>query len=168
MPSLTLLNITPEIARQLQDAPAFERWHGVTLGDEIARIRDVVQQNEAFRHLTGAPTLWGAYLAIDVESRQVVGTCGFKGVPAPTGEVEIAYYTFPAFEGRGVGTAMAAELVAIARRSGARGVIAHTLPEPNASTRILGRLGFAHAGTVVDPEDGPVWRWEQAREAAGA
>jgi hypothetical protein len=24
------------------------------------------------------------------------------------------------------------------------------------------KLGFAHLGQVVDPEDGPVWRWERA------
>jgi hypothetical protein len=35
-------------------------------------------------------------------------------------------------------------------------------PERNASVRILEKLGFAHLGQVVDPEDGPVWRWERA------
>src|SRR6266702_2366495 len=40
-------------------------------------------------------------------------------------------------------------------------VRAHTLPEENASTRVLLKCGFRHLGTVVDPEDGPVWRWER-------
>jgi hypothetical protein len=44
----------------------------------------------------------------------------------------------------------------------ARTVRAHTLPERNASVRILEKLGFAHLGQIVDPEDGPVWRWERA------
>jgi [ribosomal protein S5]-alanine N-acetyltransferase len=35
------------------------------------------------------------------------------------------------------------------------------LPERNPSVRILERLGFAHLGQVVDPEDGLVWRWER-------
>jgi ribosomal-protein-alanine N-acetyltransferase len=39
-------------------------------------------------------------------------------------------------------------------------VRAHTLPEVNASTRVLLKCGFRHVGTVVDPDDGPVWRWE--------
>ena len=36
-------------------------------------------------------------------------------------------------------------------------------PEPNASTRVLLKNGFRHCGMVVDPEDGPVWRWELNR-----
>ena len=56
---------------------------------------------------------------------------------------------------------MAAELVAIARASQwIRQVIAHTLPEPNASTRVLVKNGFRNAGPVLDPDDGRVWRWE--------
>ena len=40
-------------------------------------------------------------------------------------------------------------------------VLAHTLPEANASTAVLERLGFACEGLVTDPEDGPVWRWSR-------
>jgi RimJ/RimL family protein N-acetyltransferase len=39
---------------------------------------------------------------------------------------------------------------------------AHTLPEPNASTRILEKLGFLKSGDAMDPDAGPVWRWERA------
>jgi RimJ/RimL family protein N-acetyltransferase len=42
-------------------------------------------------------------------------------------------------------------------------VCAHTLPQPNDSTRVLARCGFRHAGEVTDPEDGLVWRWEKTR-----
>jgi|SRR6267378_2525891 len=38
---------------------------------------------------------------------------------------------------------------------------AHTLPLSNPSTRVLQKCGFRHIGAVVDPEDGPVWRWER-------
>mgnify|MGYP006144882195 CR=1 FL=1 len=40
-------------------------------------------------------------------------------------------------------------------------VIAHTLPELNASGVILTRNGFTRTGEVIDPDDGPVWRWER-------
>ncbi|MGH7631966.1 MAG: hypothetical protein ACREOF_21740 [Gemmatimonadales bacterium] len=30
----------------------------------------------------------------------------------------------------------------------------------NASARVLEKLGFRRLGEVIDPEDGPVWRWE--------
>ena len=75
--------------------------------------------------------------------------------------VEIAYMTFPAFEGQGHATAMAAALVEIAESAGAAMAIAHTLPEENASNRALQRNGFSYAGEVMDPEDGLIWRWER-------
>jgi RimJ/RimL family protein N-acetyltransferase len=38
---------------------------------------------------------------------------------------------------------------------------AHTLPEMNASCRVLEKAGFKRLGEVIDPEDGLVWRWER-------
>lgn len=103
---------------------------------------------------------WGTYFAYEVETGRIVGTCGFKARPSPDGMVEIAYYTFPPFEGRGFATEMANILVARAVSSIDVGeIIAHTLPEPNASTRILERCAFQRAGEHIDPEDGPIWRW---------
>jgi RimJ/RimL family protein N-acetyltransferase len=75
--------------------------------------------------------------------------------------VEIAYYTFAEFEGQGIATAMAAELVEMAAREGVALVRAQTLPEVNASCRILGKLGFRNIGTVMHPEDGEVWEWHR-------
>jgi RimJ/RimL family protein N-acetyltransferase len=45
-------------------------------------------------------------------------------------------------------------------RAGTPIVRAHTLPERNASTRILEKCGFTFRGEILDPEDGLVWRWE--------
>lgn len=39
-----------------------------------------------------------------------------------------------------------------------RQIIAHTLPETNASTRVLKKVGMHFVGEVLDPEDGRVWR----------
>ena len=75
------------------------------------------------------------------------------------GEVEIAYYTFPHREGRGIATAMVNELTQRASRCVSR-VIAHTLPIENASAKVLRRCGYQRAGEVIDPEDGLVWRWQ--------
>ena len=79
--------------------------------------------------------------------------------PNAAGEAELAYMTFPAFEGRGHATAMIALLAGIADAAGVL-PIAHTLPVENASNKALRRNGFAFAGAVEDPEDGLVWRWE--------
>ena len=101
---------------------------------------------------------WLGYLALS-EGR-VVGSCGFKSPPV-SGEVEIAYFTFPGFEGRGIASAMARELMALAVAS-APGitVTAQTLRERGASSRILEKLGFRLRGDVTHPEDGEVWEWE--------
>ena len=45
---------------------------------------------------------------------------------------------------------------------GVRLVCAHTLPESPASQGVLTKCGFKFAGERVDPEDGPVWRFERA------
>jgi RimJ/RimL family protein N-acetyltransferase len=91
---------------------------------------------------------------------EAIGICAFKSAPSPAGEVELAYMTFPAHERRGHATAMIALLADIADQAGIM-PIAHTLPEENASNHALRRNGFAFAGEVEDPEDGPVWRWER-------
>ena len=100
---------------------------------------------------------WIGYLAIYKES--VVGTCAFAAPPAD-GTVEIAYFTFPQFEGQGIATAMAGRLIAIANETNARiQVTAHTLPEENASTAVLRKLAFNLDGPTEHPVDGRIWRW---------
>jgi ribosomal-protein-alanine N-acetyltransferase len=102
---------------------------------------------------------WIGYLA--EEEDVLVGTCAFKTPPNTEG-VEIAYFTFPGHEGRGVATRMTAHLIEIAASRGVP-VRAQTLPEENASTRILGKFGFQFAGTAQDPDPdvGEVWEWKR-------
>jgi [ribosomal protein S5]-alanine N-acetyltransferase len=95
----------------------------------------------------------------------VVGSAGFKAAPTEDGMVEIAYGIAPEHRGKGFATETAEALTLYAFRSGlVRLVRAHTLPEPNASTRVLTKCGFEKIGEVIDPEDGLVWRWEKAIE----
>jgi len=103
-----------------------------------------------------------------VESRSdgiAVGNCGFKGPPDDSGTVEIAYEITPEYQGRGFATEAARALAEFALQEGALQegalqVIAHTLRDRNASTRVLEKSGFSWIGDVIDPDDGPVWRWE--------
>jgi len=107
------------------------------------------------------------FLLVHRTSESVIGRCGFKGPPGPDGVVEIAYGVAPEHQGKGYATEAAEALVAYAFSSGlVRVVRAHTLPEPNASTRVLTKSGFRRVGEVVDPEDGLVWRWERSNEAS--
>jgi RimJ/RimL family protein N-acetyltransferase len=161
--SITLTPITPSLQESLADPRQFESRHGVQLG-----ARNIVGQNLAFLAAVPRDAPWGAYLTIDQASRLlVVGACAFKSGPTPEQTVEIAYYTFPDYEGRGFGAAMASELCRIANESGqVERVIAHTLPEPNASNSLLRKAGFSHVGEVIDPDDGHVWRFERPCRSA--
>ncbi|MDP9336447.1 MAG: GNAT family N-acetyltransferase [Actinomycetota bacterium] len=108
---------------------------------------------------TGAPTLWGVHLFFD-DDGALVGNGGWKGAPAH-GTAELGYAVAPERRRRGIATAAVRELVARARVAGVRLVVAHTLPEPSASTTVLHRCGFMRVGELVDPDDGVVWRWER-------
>ncbi len=95
-----------------------------------------------------------------------VGSGGFKGPPSD-GEVEIAYGIEEPFRGRGYATTVATALTnyAFGQTDAVTKVIAHTLPENNASTRVLTKCGFTNVGEVTDPDDGLVWRWESERKS---
>ena len=128
-------------------------------GGDPEGAREVLEQTVALLTRDPRPDPWGSYLAYSGDA--AVGLCAFKAAPDAGGTVEIAYMTFPAFEGRGHATAMARGLVSLAFAAGSPLVIAHTLPQENASTGALRRNGFAFAGETIDPEDGLVWRWEK-------
>lgn len=121
-------------------------------------VNEVLVATKALYAAVGFHEPWVGYLALDGPTP--VGTCGYKSPPVD-GRVEIAYYTFPEFEGKGVATAMAAELVAMALDEAPDLIVAaQTLPESNASTRILKKLGFRQVGTAQDDEVGEVWEWQ--------
>jgi RimJ/RimL family protein N-acetyltransferase len=115
----------------------------------------------AYRQLylvAGFAPPWIGYLA--QENDGCVGSCGFKGPPVNK-RVEIAYFTFPEYEGRGIATQMAHALLRIVSETDAEVIAtAQTLPQESASTAILKKLGFVLIGTVNHPEDGEVWEWQ--------
>ena len=68
---------------------------------------------------------------------------------------------------KGIATTLARELLKIAQAADNRlSVFAQTLPEENASTSILRKLGFRMTGTVEHPDDGHVWQWELPMNAS--
>jgi RimJ/RimL family protein N-acetyltransferase len=101
---------------------------------------------------------WVGYLVID--SNVVVGAAGFNGRPENNG-VEISYYTFQEYEGKGYATLACKELIKIAKLQNPSLVIcAKTVPEENASTRILKNNGFVYSRVVQDHEIGDAWFWK--------
>lgn len=102
------------------------------------------------------------FAVVHRDDARVIGSAGFKGAPDEEGVVEIAYGIAPSYEGHGYATESAKALVAFAlERVDVTSIRAHTLPENNASGRVLSKSGFHQVGEVEDPEDGLVWRWER-------
>jgi [ribosomal protein S5]-alanine N-acetyltransferase len=117
----------------------------------LARVKDSTSPD---------PWLHG-FAVVQLASGAVVGFCAYKGPPDPEAAVEIAYGVQPAYQGRGYATEVARALTTFALGTGQVALVrAHTMPQENASTRVLAKCGFERVGEVVDPEDGLVWRWE--------
>jgi len=108
---------------------------------------------------------WGSRFFVTEEPPELVGWGGFKGPPRD-GVVEVGYEIAESLRGRGLATAAVKAMLDHAfAQPGVTGAIAHTLPEHNASTRVLEKSGFRHDGEVQ--EDGqPVWRWRLDAAAA--
>jgi quercetin dioxygenase-like cupin family protein len=121
-------------------------------------VRSVCEATATVYQKTGFVRPWIGYLA--EEDGRLVGTCAFK-TPPQKGRVEIAYFTFPEQEGKGIATQMAWQLVQLAQRTDDHiGIMAQTLPQENASTSVLRKLGFRRVGTAQDDEVGQVWEWQ--------
>lgn len=162
MKSIKLVRINDALNESLKRDPThFEALYQCRLGSVADLAVEVVEQTLANVPDSGAESTWGGYLAIDDSSKLVIGTCAFKAPPSENSTVEIAYYTFPDFEGQGYATSMARKLIDLAKvATEVRRIIARTLPERNASTRVLEKVGMHFAGEVFEPEDGTLWEWE--------
>jgi [ribosomal protein S5]-alanine N-acetyltransferase len=164
LPHLRLLPATVEHLLALQSDPAAlgrliaspvpDGWPEFpeSIGFSIDRLRDHPDEAQWWMHF---------FFADDA----LVGSGGFVG-PPDDGVVEIGYEVAPEFRGRGLGVAAARALVEKAWASGlVTTVVANTLAADNPSTGVLRRLGFIRTHELVDPEDGPIWRWELAATA---
>ena len=105
---------------------------------------------------------WGAKMIVYRPENLLIGSCGFKGKPNETGQVEIGYEIKPSHRNKGLAFEAAKGLVDFAfKDSLVKEVIAHTLPIENHSTKILQKLGFQQIGTHIDPDNGEVWKWQR-------
>ena len=154
--NLTLVLQTPEETRTLID--------GMTPSEKAELSADWLALVDS---VTSADPWIHRFALIQRAGNAVVGSCGFKGQPNANGAVEIAYGVDPDYRGNGYATEAAQALVTYAfKNSKANVVRAHTLPEANASTRVLTKCGFKQVGEVIDPDDGVVWRWEKHKDPA--
>ena len=166
---LTLLECAPAHLIAMLDTP--EKFEDVVGLPIASGLREFYTSGEvsagwldALRKSTRTNPWQHGFFIVDREQNRIVGTAGFKGPPDSDGTVEIAYGVAPEYQGRGYATEAAKALVEFALADDKVKIVrAHTLPEPNASTRVLTKNGFRHLGEVIDPEDGRVWRWELPR-----
>jgi ribosomal-protein-alanine N-acetyltransferase len=92
---------------------------------------------------------WYAWYAIlragaEVPANTLIGTGGFHGQPSPDGTAEIGFSIAQDWQGRGLGSELAAGLVAQAAQTGmVYKLVARTTPENIASQRILQQNSFA-------------------------
>lgn len=163
MKDIRLIEINNRLHEVMTNEPElFESTYQLELGLNAEFVPDIINQTVDYYAESGVKPPWGGFLVVDNATSHVVGTCAYKGAPDSEGRVEIAYFTFPAYEGRGYATAMAGRLLerAIAAPE-VHEVLAHTLPERNASCRVLEKTGLKYIGEVDDPVDGKVWRWQK-------
>lgn len=170
MQRIRLLSHSPEHFRALLDGvDVYERRFGIRVAEGL---RDFVAGPEVsagfLERLKGpaAADPWkDGFAVLHIADNAVIGLCSFTGPPTADETVEIAYGIAPGYQNRGHATEAAQELIAYAFASGrVRTICAHTLPQDNASTRVLMKCGFSLTGEVTHPQDGIVWRWEMTRQ----
>ena len=133
--------------------------------DVAEAVFEIAKATRDLYERTGTRSPWIGYLAERQSGSAIVGTCGFKGPPS-AGNVEVAYFTFPQFENEGIASAMLRHLILIALSDVmVDRILAHTLPEENASAHILRKAGFIQEGLDEDDEAGHVWRWSLSTDS---
>jgi RimJ/RimL family protein N-acetyltransferase len=166
-----LLHAPQHLLALIEGVGKYERQTGLVVAEGLREFYvsgDVSPDWLARLRASTAPDPWvHGFAVVHRDSGPVIGSVGFKAPPDGQGVVEIAYGIVPGYRGRGYATEAARAGVEFAFADGrVRVVRAHTLSTPNASTQVLAKLGFERVGEVVDPEDGPVWRWEKRSRQA--
>ena len=159
---IRLVRAEPEL---LEAAVAGDAALARALGHDV--VEGWATFREALRSTAEAAgdAAWSSRLFVAGEPPELVGWGGFKGPPR-NGVVEIGYEIAESRRERGLATAavraLAAEAFADERVDA---VIAHTLPDRNASNRVLEKAGFRFDGDALE-RGRPVWRFSLARGSA--
>ena len=164
------LRLTPWTPAQLlamqESGERYEAEAGMPLADGLRELFVSGEVSPAWLELlrtAPGPDPWTlGFAVVHRDDARVIGSAGFKGAPTEDGVAEIAYGIAPGYQGKGFATEAARALVSFAlERVDVTAIRAHTMPENDASGRVLAKSGFHQVGEVIDPEDGLVWRWER-------
>ena len=165
--NITLFIHTPEHLRALlEGADVYEQRFKIKVADGVREFLIGPEVSADFlARLNGGAVAdpWrDGFAVLHLADNIIIGLGSFCGEPTAEEIVEIAYGIVRGYQGHGYATETAQALVAYALASGrVRTIRAHTLPQHNASTRILVKCGFALTGEINHPADGVVWRWER-------
>ena len=164
MPRISLIRAEPGL---LDAALAGDEALSRALGHDVvpgwATFRDALEpKRRDLGDEADEASAWGPRFFIAGDPPELVGWGGFKRPPAD-GVVELGYEIAASRQGRGFATAATRAMVAEAFADPrVRVVIAHTLPEPNASNHVLEKAGFRFDGEVRE-DDAVVWRFSRTR-----
>jgi ribosomal-protein-alanine N-acetyltransferase len=160
-PSLEVVPATGEQLRLLlTDTTAFRLRYGVRVVPGFSQFDGTLEHSVQVLEEQRVPPHWSTHLFVHGTEQALIGIGGYTG-PPEAGVVEIGYSIAPDYQGRGLGTAAAAELVRRAAEAGLHRVVAHTLAQPSPSTGVLRSLGFIRTDEIQDPDEGLLWRWER-------
>jgi RimJ/RimL family protein N-acetyltransferase len=119
--TFAILNILPMLVNQLRDCPENASWF---------------------------PWYW---LRIDADTRELIGSGGFKGPPDDLGQVQVGYEVLGSHQGNGFATEAVAALVGWALgNDDVDTVVAECLPNNPASIRVLQKCGFVEVGDGLE------------------
>jgi ribosomal-protein-alanine N-acetyltransferase len=170
MKRISLLSHTPEHLRALlEGSDVYERRFNIKVAEGVRNFLIGPEVSAEFLERLNGPAPadpWkDGFAVVHGADSTVIGFASFTGPPSAEAVVEIGYGIAPGYQNRGYATEAARELIAYAFDSGrVRTIRANTLPEHNASTRVLRKCGFTFVGEITHAEDGIVWRWEMTRE----
>ena len=153
-----------EAALAGDDALARALGHDVVAG--WATFTEALQPTRDTLAANPDASAWGARFFVAGDPPELVGWGGFKG-PPKDGVVELGYEIAEGRRGRGLATAATWAMLAEAfTDERVTTVIAHTLAERNASTRVLEKTGFRYDGEAEEDSE-VVWRFSLTRRASG-
>jgi [ribosomal protein S5]-alanine N-acetyltransferase len=149
---LTLVPFTVDVADDILAGRRGSNWAEDYPTDGDLEVADRMRSGQWTIDANGSP--WHPWQIVDDERGIVVGGIGFHGPPDERGSVEIGYGVAATGQGRGIATNAVGLIVELARRFGARTVVAGTDPGNLASQRVLEKCGFVR----TEPE-GEELRW---------
>lgn len=152
---------TQMISLLIEDVHRFESVYGFNLVDQWTSFGTAPLHYTLNQLSDPSQSNWWTYLTVLKRTNSVIGTGGYKGKPDLSNCVEIGYEIAPAFRKNAFGLEVASALIFDAFQNRmVDSIVAHTLPEKNASTAILLKCGMQFISTIEDPEDGLIWKWQ--------